>query len=404
MNVIAAQRGRRRRADSLDVIVAGGGMAGAATALALAQEGFATALVEAREPRPWRAEDDIDLRVVALAPSSAHLLARLGVWDTLVATRVSAYRAMHVWDAESGASLDFDAAERGRAALGWIAENGWVQHLLWQQLAGAGVRVLCPCTVTAFQAGEQAMTVSLDDGRELSAALLVAADGAASPLRGMAGIDVHGRDYAQRAVVAHVHTEQAHRATAWQRFLPGGPIALLPLLGDTRSSIVWSLPDAEAEAVLAMAPSAFLDALGVATDFRLGRVISSSARAAFPLRLQLARTYQAERMVLLGDAAHVVHPLAGQGVNLAFRDVAELCAVLVQARDAGRDIAAGHVLRRYARRRRSADTLDAWSFDALSRAFAGTAAPWVEARGLGMRLLDRATPLKRLLSAHAAGR
>jgi 2-octaprenyl-3-methyl-6-methoxy-1,4-benzoquinol hydroxylase/2-octaprenylphenol hydroxylase len=200
-----------------------------------------------------------------------------------------------------------------------------------------------------------------------------------------------------------VTTERPHQHTAWQRFLPGGPLALLPL-ADGRSSIVWSLPEAEARRVLALDDDAFCAELGVASDFRLGPVRSTTRRAAFPLRLQLADDYQAERLVLLGDAAHAVHPLAGQGVNLGLRDVAELRDTLLAAREAGRDIAAPHVLRRYARRRRSADTLDAWSFDALGRIYAWQAPPWVAARALGVRLVDRLAPLKRRLAAHAAGR
>jgi 2-octaprenyl-3-methyl-6-methoxy-1,4-benzoquinol hydroxylase/2-octaprenylphenol hydroxylase len=231
----------------------------------------------------------------------------------------------------------------------------------------------------------------------------VAADGAGSPLRRLAGLDTHGHDYGQRGVVAHVATEQPHQCTAWQRFLPGGPLALLPL-ADGRSSIVWSLPEDEAQRVLALDDDAFCAELGVASDFRLGRVLSSTRRAAFPLRLQLADRYQAERLVLLGDAAHAVHPLAGQGVNLGLRDVAELRDTLLAARAAGRDIGAAHVLRRYARRRRSADTLDALGFDALARAYAWQSSPLVAARSAGIRLLDRLTPLKRLLSGHAAGR
>ena len=179
-------------------------------------------------------------------------------------------------------------------------------------------------------------------------------------------------------------------------------MALLPL-SDGRSSIVWSLPEAEAQRVLALDDAAFRDELGLASDFRLGRITASTPRAAFPLKLQLAERYQAERFVLLGDAAHAVHPLAGQGVNLGLRDVVELRDTLVAARDAGRDIAAEHVLRRYARRRRSADTLDAWSFDALARAYAWQSAPLVAARGLGVRLLDKLAPLKRRIAEHAAG-
>jgi len=395
----------RRRAPTIDVAVVGGGMVGAAAALALARAGFATALVEARAPTPWRAEDEVDLRVVGLAPSSIALLDGLDVWTSIRERRAASYARMHVWDARTGAAVDFDAAADGRAWLGWIAENNLVQWTLWQALEAAGVQRLCPAQVTGYEAREDRVVLELEAGEaaNLSARLLVAADGAGSPLRKLAGLDTHGHDYGQRGVVAHVTTERPHQHTAWQRFLPGGPLALLPL-ADGRSSIVWSLPEAEAGRVLALDDAAFCAELGVASDFRLGPVLATTGRAAFPLRLQLADRYQAERLMLLGDAAHVVHPLAGQGVNLGLRDVAELRDTLVAAREAGRDIAAAHVLRRYARRRRSADTLDAWSFDALGRIYAWQAAPLVAARALGVRLVDRLAPLKRRLAAHAAGR
>ncbi len=409
----------RRRPPALDVAVVGGGMVGAAAALALARAGFSTALLEARAPAAWDANAEVDLRVVGLAPSSLGLLDELGVWTSIRDARVGPYSHMHVWDAESGASIDFDAASEGRDRLGYIVENNLVQSMLWQALdaapgrasaagtgsagaAAAGVRRLCPAEVKGFEAREDRIQLELANGETLSAALLVAADGAASPLRHLAGIGTRGRDYAQRAVVAHVTTERSHEDTAWQRFLPGGPLALLPL-ADGRSSLVWSLPEAEAQRVLALDDRPFLGELGVASDFRLGRITSTTPRAAFPLRLQLAERYQADRFVLLGDAAHAVHPLAGQGVNLGLRDVAELRDTLVAARAAGRDIGAAHVLRRYARRRRSADTLDALGFDALARVYAWQSPALVAARGVGVRLLDRLAPLKRRLSEHAAG-
>jgi 2-octaprenyl-3-methyl-6-methoxy-1,4-benzoquinol hydroxylase/2-octaprenylphenol hydroxylase len=402
---VSARIEARRRAPLLDVAVVGGGMVGAAAALALARAGFATALLEARAPAPWDGEDEVDLRVVGLAPSSIALLDGLGVWTSIRERRAAAYARMHVWDARSGAAIDFDAATTGHAWLGWIVENSLVQWTLWQALEAAGVQRLCPAQVTGYQAREDRVVLELQAGETASVAarLLVAADGAGSPLRRMAGLETHGRDYGQRAVVAHVATERAHQDTAWQRFLPGGPLALLPL-ADGRSSIVWSLPEAEAQRVLALADEAFCDELGIAGDFRLGRVLSATRRAAFPLRLQLADAYQADRFVLLGDAAHAVHPLAGQGVNLGLRDVAELRDTLVAAREAGRDIAAAHVLRRYARRRRSADTLDAWGFDALARIYAWQAPPLVAARAVGVRLADHLAPLKRRFAAHAAGR
>ncbi|MET0332340.1 MAG: FAD-dependent oxidoreductase [Dyella sp.] len=392
----------RRRGPTFDVAVVGGGMVGAAAALALAREGFSTVMLEARAPQPWRLENEVDLRVVGLAPSSIALLHELGVWTAIRSARSGAYRHMHVWDAATGAAVDFDAAADGRDLLGYIVENSLVQWTLWQALEAAGVRRLCPARVSDFQSREDRVQLELDDGQTLSARVLVAADGAGSPLRHRAGITTSTRDYAQRAVVAHVETERPHQQTAWQRFQSGGPLALLPL-GDGRSSIVWSLPTEQAEQVLALDDAAFCAALGVASDFRLGRILGTTARASFALQLQLAQSYQAERLVLLGDAAHAVHPLAGQGVNLGLRDVAELRDSLRDAQAAGRDIGAAHVLRRYARRRRSADTLDAHGFDALARIYAWQAEPWVVGRGIGVRLIDRLAPLKRRLMAHAAG-
>ncbi|HTH68436.1 MAG TPA: UbiH/UbiF/VisC/COQ6 family ubiquinone biosynthesis hydroxylase [Rhodanobacter sp.] len=402
MNTPAQDASIRRRAPTLDVAVVGGGMVGAAAALALARAGFSTALLEARAPAAWSAEAEVDLRVVGLAPSSLALLDELGVWTSIRDARSSPYTHMHVWDAQSGAAIDFDAASEGRDRLGYIVENNLVQWTLWRALEAAGVRRLCPAEVKGFEARDDRVQLELADGTTLAASLLVAADGAASPLRQLAGIGTRGRDYAQRAVVAHVSTERPHESTAWQRFLPGGPLALLPL-ADGRSSIVWSLSEADARRVLALDDQAFRDELGVASDFRLGRITASTPRAAFPLKLQLAERYQADRLVLLGDAAHTVHPLAGQGVNLGLRDVAELRDTLLDARHAGRDIGAAHVLRRYARRRRSADTIDALGFDALARIYAWQSPALVAARGVGTSLLDRLAPLKRRIGEHAAG-
>lgn len=392
----------RRRTPALDVAVVGGGMVGAAAALALSRAGFGTALLEAHAPAAWRADDDVDLRVVGLAPSSIALLDDLGVWPSIRDARACCYAHMHVWDAESGAAIHFDAADEGRDLLGYIVENKLVQWTLWQSLEAAGVHRLCPATVKDFQTCADRVVLELADGESLSVRLLAAADGANSPLRERAGIDTHGRDYAQRAIVAHVATERPHERTAWQRFLPTGPLALLPL-ADGRSSVVWSLPEAEARRVQALDDEAFCNELGMASDFRLGRITATTPRAGFPLKLQLASAYYAERFVLLGDAAHTVHPLAGQGVNLGLRDVVELRDTLSAARGEGRDFAAAHVLRRYARRRRSEDTLDAYGFDTLARIYAWQSLPLVAARGWGVRLFDRLTPLKRRIAAHAAG-
>ena len=250
----------QRRVPALDIAVVGGGMVGAAAALALSRAGFSTALLEARPPSPWQPQDDVDLRVVGLAPSSIKLLDELGVWTSIRAARACPYAHMHVWDAENGAAIDFDAADEGRDQLGYIVENNLVQWTLWQALDAAGVQRLCPAVVQDFETRSDRVVLALADGENVAVRLLVAADGGGSPLRERAGIATRGRDYTQRAVVAHVSTERPHAQTCWQRFLPTGPLALLPLQ-DGRSSIVWSLPEDEARRVLALDDEAFREHL-----------------------------------------------------------------------------------------------------------------------------------------------
>jgi 2-octaprenyl-3-methyl-6-methoxy-1,4-benzoquinol hydroxylase/2-octaprenylphenol hydroxylase len=436
------------RRGELDAIVVGAGVIGAATALALACDGFDVALVEAREPKPWRADDDVDLRVVALAPDARDLLDDLGAWPTIAESRIGPYRHMRVWDALASGELAFDAADSGESALGWIIENKLIQHALWQALQAHGaapapsrsadpsparvrgrndesrqrsgpaapprvsrnadessgsVRLICPAEVAEVDDGENAVTATLSDGTRLRAHVMVAAEGAESSLRTKLGVAFEGRDYGQRAVVAHVATVRAHEASAWQRFLPGGPLAFLPL-ADGRSSIVWSLPDAEATRVLALDDEVFRAELGCASDFRLGAITGCTVRAAFPLRLRLAGRYVAGRCMLIGDAAHVVHPLAGQGMNLGLRDVRCLRRIVSDARTRGGDIGARHVLRRYERERRSENTLAAHGLDAIERLFGNQAAPVATLRGAGLATLSRIAPLRDLLAAAAAGR
>jgi 2-octaprenyl-3-methyl-6-methoxy-1,4-benzoquinol hydroxylase/2-octaprenylphenol hydroxylase len=392
------------RRQTHDVAVVGAGMVGAALALKLAQAGFDVAVIEPRAPAPWRPEDEVDLRVVALASSSVGLLEGVGVWQAIRAARACAYRRMHVWDSLAPGELTFDSADDGAAALGYIVENRLIQHALWQALqASAAITLHCPARVAASEVDADRRVLVLADGTRVGARLVVAADGADSALRDLVGIATRDRDYAQRAIVAHVTTTRPHEATAWQRFLPGATIAFLPL-ADGRSSIVWSAPESDAARLLALDEAQFRTELGAALDFRLGAIAATTARAAFPLRLKLGERYVAPRFVLIGDAAHVVHPLAGQGVNLGLRDVDQLACELVAARESKSDFAAAPVLRRYERRRRSDNTISAHAFDAIQRVFGSAAMPLAALRGTGLAVVDRIAPLKRMFARHAAGR
>lgn len=418
------------RRPMLDAVVVGAGPVGAALALALARDGFEVALVEARMPKPWRAEDEVDPRVVALAPDARDLLDELDVWTSIAEQRAGAYRHMRVWDALAPGELHFDAADRGAAALGWIVENRLIQHALWRTCAAGtsalavdregraaehgrasrenhsasgDVRLHCPAEVVEVENGDEVVVATLDDGTRLRAKVLFAAEGAESSLRGRLGIAFEGRDYGQRAVVAHVATERPHESTAWQRFQPGGPLAFLPL-ADGRCSIVWSLPDAEAARVLALDDAAFCAELGCAFDFRLGAITAATPRLAFPLRLRLAERYVAGRCVLIGDAAHVVHPLAGQGMNLGFRDVACLRRVLREARERGEDHGAASGLRRYERERCSENALAARGLDAIERVFGSDLGPIAAMRGAALAAANRLAPIKHWFADRAAGR
>ena len=403
MSAVSARRG------TLDAVVAGGGVVGAATALMLASEGLQVALVEPRQPLAWQ-RNVRDLRVYAFAPDNAALFAELGVWPSLLASRVQPYRRMQVWDAAGGDALAFDADSLGQQQLGWIIENGALVDALWRLLPAAGVRLHCPARIETLQQDGNSVRVGLDDGLTLEARLAIAADGGQSALRTLAGIGTRGHDYQQQGVVAFVASELPHRETCWQRFLPTGPVALLPFNDDgdeavqgRLGSIVWTLPNAEAQRLRDADPAEFETALAAAFGGELGAFRLQSARAAFPLQRQLADTHVAGRVLLLGDAAHVVHPLAGQGVNLGLRDVAALRDHLRTAKARGIDIASPSRLARWARERRSENTVNAHAFEAINRVYSNDAMVPTLLRGHALGIAGRLPPLARVLWRHAAG-
>ncbi|MEA5122532.1 UbiH/UbiF family hydroxylase [Xanthomonas floridensis] len=389
------------RRPARDAVIVGGGVVGAACALALADAGLHVALVEGREPARWQAEQP-DLRVYAFAADNAALLDSLGVWAGVRAGRVEPYRRMRVWDAGGGGELRFDADTLGREQLGWIVEHALLVDRLWAAVHSAGIEVHCPARVAELEQDAHSVRLRLDDGSRLEAAIAIAADGAASTLRDLAGLPVSRHAYAQRGVVAFVETEQSHQATAWQRFLTTGPLAFLPF-ADGRSSIVWTLPDSDAERVLQLDDAAFSRELTQAFAARLGQVRVTSARTAFPLQRQLVEQYVSGRVLTLGDAAHVVHPLAGQGVNLGLRDVAALRAEVRGALAKRADWAAPHRLQRWARTRRSENTVAAYGFDAINNVFSNDEMHLTLLRGSVLGLAGRLPPLVDVLWQRASG-
>jgi 2-octaprenylphenol hydroxylase len=391
-----------------DVVVVGGAMAGAGTAALLAAtpatQGLRVALVEPRPATLPAPGSPLDLRVSALSRASQQLLERTGAWPA-VAARAAAYQRMVVWeermDPAAPSALVFDAAELGEPDLGHIAENRSIQAALIARAEALGV-VLLRGDFAALEATCDAVRVELGDGRGFRAGLVVGADGAESAVRRRAGIETRGWDYGQRAVVAHLASEKPHGDTAWQRFLDTGPLALLPL-ADGRSSLVWStLPD-RAEALVQCPESEFTDRVTAASAAVLGRLVPTTARASFPLRLLHARRYAAERVALVGDAAHTVHPLAGQGVNLAFLDAAALVDVLGGALAAGDDPGEPRTLRRYERWRR-AEALPAIALlDGLKRLFFGGNPLQSRLRQGALGLAQSSGPFKRMLMRRALG-
>ncbi|MDM4769333.1 UbiH/UbiF/VisC/COQ6 family ubiquinone biosynthesis hydroxylase [Solimonas sp. SE-A11] len=381
-----------------DIIVAGAGLVGCAIVRALQQAGFDAALVErGNAPRPFDPAMD-DLRVYALSPASIRWLQALGVWQQAEGWREGPYQAMKVWSEEPSRALGFDAADLRLPALGSIVENQLLQWALWSRLDPARLHTGAPVEELALD--QQGAQLRLADGRRLECRLLVAADGVDSRLRGMAGIDTIGWSYEQRAIVAHVQTAKPHGQVALQRFLKTGPLAFLPL-GDGRSSIVWS--STEAERLLGLDDAAFLTELAGAIQYERGALTGTTARASFPLRLNHARDYVRDSFALAGDAAHSVHPLAGQGVNLGFSDAAALVSVLTETRDAGRDYGSLRCLKRYERARKAANLDMLAVTDGLARAFDLDLPGWAPLRDLGMQAVQRLQPLKTLLARQAAG-
>ena len=384
-----------------DIIIVGGGMVGATLALALSREpSFHIALIEAREPAPLLSHDAYDLRVSALTRSSEFILQNLNIWQQLMPSRLSAFTDMFVWEDEQS-ELHFDSADMGEAWLGHLIENRHLQQTCLDICKRqANIDLISPAKPLSYEDN----TLELDNGQVLQAALVVAADGAHSPLREWAGIPLKGWTYQQKGLVCTVTTEQAHRQTAWQRFLAEGPLAFLPLPDPHQCSIVWSLNTDNADGLLTLPDKQFIDELNEAFQFKLGRVTAVSERAAFPLQLRHAEAYIKPGLALVGDAAHTIHPLAGQGVNIGLLDAASLADIVIDAAQHGRDIGCLHTLQKYQRQRRADNTMMQLSMDMFKRVFSESLPPIKWLRQTGLRCVNKSQWLKNLFMQQASSR
>ncbi len=386
-----------------DVVVAGGGLVGAALAAALGQGGFRVVVVESAAAFPAPPEEGHDLRVSAVSRASQRLLERLGAWQQMPPERVAPYRSMQVWDAGSAGAVAFDAADIGAPDLGHIVENSVLQGALVGTLdALENVTWRRPARVRGLGADRDGARVLHLDTATVAAPLVVGADGARSRVRRLAHVPDDAQPYGHEALVTTVRLGRGHGDTAWQRFLPEGPLAFLPLPGPY-CSIVWSAPPERVRELLALDQEAFNAALGDAFEHRLGGVEWSGERAAYPLVRRHARRYALARLALVGDAAHTIHPLAGQGVNLGLLDAAALAEALMAARDRGEDWGDLRVLRRYERRRRGHNLRVQGAMSGLKALFASTSPGVRLARGLGLGLVDAAPPAKNAFMGEAMG-
>jgi len=385
--------------------VVGGGLVGSALALSLARHGLATALIE-RVPPEDHARPDFDGRAYAVTPASRNVLAALGVWDD-VAPSAGPISRIEVVDRAPGpvtpAGLIFDPWEAGQRALGHIVEDHVLRGALLAARAAADrLEVIAPAEVTGLERLGWAARLTLADGRAVEADLVIAADGRRSLLAQEAGIPYAAWEYGQTGLVAAVAHDLPHHGLAHQAFFPGGPFAVLPMSGE-RSALVWSERRAVADRLAALADRDYLTAVAGRIGGRLGRLELIGKRWAYPLSFALAHRFAVPRLVVAGDAAHGVHPIAGQGMNLGLGDVAALTEVLVEARRLGLDLGAPAVLARYERWRRFETARLSLGIDALNRLFSTDLAPAQALRNLGLGLVGRLGPARRAIMEIAAG-
>lgn len=386
-----------------DLAVVGGGVVGLSLACALGREGLRVGLIESAEPESAPTpETRIDVRVSAISRASMAWLMSLSAWPDSMVSRHCAFERMVVWDSGSAGEVEFNAAQLGLDCLGGIVENrALIASLECEVDRQANVRWYRPATLEALEAGVEDVSLQLDSGR-VRARAVVGADGGRSVVRRLSGITTETGAYGQAAVVANLHASAGHQATAWQRFMPDGPLALLPLPGN-EVAIVWSTSPERAAELTAMPGPQFCAAVEQASEGRVGALGDASEVKSFPLHHHHAHAYVGHRVALVGDAAHVFHPLAGQGVNLGILDAAVLAEVMATAMARDRDFGRLEYLRPYQRRRVGHNRLMGRAMLAFHDVFTARLAPIGALRGLALSMTDRLNPLKQLFIQQATG-
>ena len=387
-----------------DIVIVGGGMVGATLACALGDSGLKIAVVEAFQSNFNWPEGSHDIRVSALTHASQHIFENIAVWTSMQADGVAAYNKMHVWDASGQGQIHFDSVDVGQADLGHIVENRIIQKALQNRLADFdNIELLMPLTLeTLDYKDDDLVEMTSSDGRKLTTELVVGADGANSWIRKQADIALNTWAYHQTAVVCNVTTSESHQDACWQQFLPQGPLAFLPL-ADGQSSIVWSTTEEKAQALMSMDEVSFSQELQVTFGSSLGCIQLSSERGAFPLRLRHAKNYVKPHIALIGDAAHTVHPLAGQGVNLGLLDAVVLAEEILRAHEKKRHIGALATLRRFERRRKGDNLAMLAAMDGFKKLFSNDIGPLKILRNNGLNFVDKLSPFKNLVIKRAMG-
>ncbi|MCA1921855.1 3-demethoxyubiquinol 3-hydroxylase [Buttiauxella noackiae] len=386
---------------SIDVAVVGGGMVGAAAALGLAQNGFQVAVIEQQAPAAFDPASQPDVRISAISSASVGLLKSLGVWDAIRTMRSHAYRQLETWEWES-AHVSFKAQELGLPELGYMVENQVLQLALWQALeAHPNVTLVCPAHIDRMHGLAGKWTLHFADEQTLTVPMVIGADGANSQVRRWAGIGIHAWQYRQSCMLITVKCEQAPGDSTWQHFTPSGPHAFLPLF-DNWASLVWYDSPARIRQLQNMTMPQLQKAIEASFPERLGKV-TPVASGAFPLTRRHALQYTQQGLALIGDAAHTIHPLAGQGVNLGYRDVDALLDVMIKARSFGENWADSRVLKRYQTRRQADNFLMQSGMDLFYAGFSNTLGPLRVIRNLGLMAAEHGGVLKRQALKYALG-